>query len=673
MTDMLKHALDYVREGWAVFPCLPDDKRPACPHGHLEATINPDKIRAWWEENPNYNIGTVPASMSLVAVDYDTKHGKTVEELQAEMPAEPLEPRMVVTTPSGGEHHYYWSEEDIPSTVGKLAPNVDTRGADGYTLLPPSQVKGKPYTWVRRDKPSAFKNDLREHIKRVHRKSKKDADRDTWIIPADMPEHIEEAILYLHDKHPDPRYRCRPAIETQGGDETTYATACMMVSFGISEDLAFELMLEHYNERCIPTWDPEDLHVKVANAYEHHGSQFGNITKAYRVKKAEMRRQGLFLPHEKPEELAPETGALYKTKAIPSFRITTRDRADHIPDPQYLVPNILHKDTTAILAGQWGSYKTFVALDLLCHVAAPDTAQKLHWSVEDPGPVCLIAGEGRSGLKKRLTAWEDYHNTRIPDKDLIIVDPALHVTNPHEAIDELIGYLMLLNPRGYSLTVIDTLTLLTLGMNENASETAGAALLLLNLLRTELKTTVLALAHTAKMTDHKQAITTRGSGVIEASADTVLTLQAHNQHATLATTKQKDGPVSDPISLRLLSHQDSLVPIITESRDAHTSPPTPKVDFKANHEKATRLKMIEDAALKILRRTPTSAEGYTTSGLAKTVLKEVGQSNLGIELRTVQSYLGELGLNDLSPLSNAFTPSKGNGAGDKWSHIGGLR
>jgi hypothetical protein len=54
---MLEHALKYASLGWAVFPCRPNDKVPATPHGCLDATTDPDQIRAWWSEAPNCNIG----------------------------------------------------------------------------------------------------------------------------------------------------------------------------------------------------------------------------------------------------------------------------------------------------------------------------------------------------------------------------------------------------------------------------------------------------------------------------------------------------------------------------------------------------------------------------------------------------------------------------------------
>ena len=45
-TLFLNAALAYAAAGIAVFPCLPNDKRPACEHGHLDATTDATLIAA---------------------------------------------------------------------------------------------------------------------------------------------------------------------------------------------------------------------------------------------------------------------------------------------------------------------------------------------------------------------------------------------------------------------------------------------------------------------------------------------------------------------------------------------------------------------------------------------------------------------------------------------------
>src|SRR5262249_45828999 len=74
---MLDAALDLARRGFHLFPLAPRSKAPTRGgHGALDATRDAARIRAWWGERPDANIGlaTGPAS-GLYVVDIDPAHG----------------------------------------------------------------------------------------------------------------------------------------------------------------------------------------------------------------------------------------------------------------------------------------------------------------------------------------------------------------------------------------------------------------------------------------------------------------------------------------------------------------------------------------------------------------------------------------------------------------------
>jgi hypothetical protein len=57
-----------------------------------------------------------------------------------------------------------------------------------------------------------------------------------------------------------------PAISGQAGHNATWAVACALVrKFGLSESQAMPYM-EHYNERCQPSWTTRELRHKLASA-----------------------------------------------------------------------------------------------------------------------------------------------------------------------------------------------------------------------------------------------------------------------------------------------------------------------------------------------------------------------------------------------------------------------
>ena len=70
--EFLTAALGYLDNGFYVFPLKPKSKEPLTPGGFKDASNDPDKIRAWWRQYPNANIGIATGEISgLMVVDVD--------------------------------------------------------------------------------------------------------------------------------------------------------------------------------------------------------------------------------------------------------------------------------------------------------------------------------------------------------------------------------------------------------------------------------------------------------------------------------------------------------------------------------------------------------------------------------------------------------------------------
>lgn len=137
-------AQELAAAGVPVFPCAPGGKRPLTEHGFHDATIDFERITAWWHEHPEANLA-VPtgAASGLVVVDVDV-HGP-VDGYRAFERAHGAGLvsgwQLLVATPSGGMHAYY------PAGAGKeqrswqaARAGIDFRGDGGYILVPPSTV-----------------------------------------------------------------------------------------------------------------------------------------------------------------------------------------------------------------------------------------------------------------------------------------------------------------------------------------------------------------------------------------------------------------------------------------------------------------------------------------------------------------------------------------------------
>ncbi|QFZ20155.1 bifunctional DNA primase/polymerase [Saccharothrix syringae] len=150
-----REALDAAARGWPVFPLRPHEKVPALRGWDHEATTDRDRVRAWWARRP-WNIGISCGAAGLLVVDLDLPHGREAFARRAwQHGAEDPRDTYTVATAGGGEHRYFVAPEvPLGNTVGRIAPQVDTRGVGGYVVAAGSRV-GRGRYRVLRDLPVA--------------------------------------------------------------------------------------------------------------------------------------------------------------------------------------------------------------------------------------------------------------------------------------------------------------------------------------------------------------------------------------------------------------------------------------------------------------------------------------------------------------------------------------
>ena len=138
-------ALALAEADYLVFPCRPFSKAPATENGFHDATVDPEQIRTWFDNDRSLNLavacGLQPNGINLLAVDIDPKNGglETWKALTDEHGV-PMSPRH--ETPSGGFHLFF----DVPDGTGRTGPHtlgqgIDTRDGSGYVVVPPSRLR----------------------------------------------------------------------------------------------------------------------------------------------------------------------------------------------------------------------------------------------------------------------------------------------------------------------------------------------------------------------------------------------------------------------------------------------------------------------------------------------------------------------------------------------------
>ncbi len=514
---LLTAALAYAARGWHVFPCAAGLKVPAeGTNGWQSATTDPDRIAAWWAENPRYNVAIATGPSALAVLDVDPKGLEHWERIASEDPelAAAVEASPKVTTPRGGFHAYMAG--DIRSTASHMAPGIDTRGAGGYVLAPPSFVSddkargpyiGDPLAHVLGQVPAGMMARLAP--KEVERK---EAPLPPSEVQWDNPEAVSKARGMLEAK-----VRAGDvAIEGEGGDQKTYEVVCSILEMAITPTMTLELLGKVWNPHCQPPWDTAALETKIHNAW-----RYGQDTKGGKAERPMAEEHAHLIPEvkegrERAAEIRQQLGRFAPALWLDGWR--------DVPDYEWLVDKVFPKEGVGVLYGPPGTMKTFLALDLALAIA---TGYGPNWwkGFREPQPVVYMAGESPKAFrKKRMGAW--VASNPLPGLEQRGMKNFWGIPGvPSFTMDgfwSLFGELMHVEGVKPGLIVIDTLQRAMVGLNENHVQDMVSAIARLEKLAREFDCFILVLHHVSKGPGDRT--TMRGSSSLEASVDTLFEL-----------------------------------------------------------------------------------------------------------------------------------------------------
>ncbi len=333
----LQAALDWAARGFAVFPLVSNGKEPAFEGEtwYETATTDPDTIRAMWTDpvlgsERDYNIGV--DCTNYVVVDVDVKKGKDGHNQYMQLGGS--YETLVVRTPTGGFHCYF---EGPDSANAPIAADVDIRSHHGYVVAPGSTIDGLAYEVVTDMPPQWVPFSVERLLRAPYERRTHD------VAAIDSEASIQAGIRFLETTP--------VAIEGQRGDETTFITAARLVrEFALSVDTAFVLLRDHWNERCMPPWQLDELLQKVENAAQYGTADLGRLDPSV-----------LFSAVSVP---APPT--VFEQRSL-----TWGNALDpvSIPPRPWMIDRILmlHEQTLIIAPGSAG--KSSVSLAIVAHLA----------------------------------------------------------------------------------------------------------------------------------------------------------------------------------------------------------------------------------------------------------------------------------------------------------------
>lgn len=513
----LAAALAYAARGWHVLPCLPRLKVPATSNGLHDASLDPERIRAWWRLNPNYNVAIATGPSNLFVVDIDPGGEGSWEDMLACDPAL-ASVATHVRTPRGGSHIYMVGEG--PTTASKIAQGIDTRGAGGYVLAPPSYVDdGK-------SKGHYTGNPETAALPPVHAPLLAGLGQSA---PVDMPRVPEKERQW---DAPETLIRAKAwlsglvlagdvAVEGAGGDAYTFEVCCKLLEMAVTPDTAFELLSDLWNPHCSPPWSDDELKTKIGNAWK-----YGQETKGAKAEWPIEETFKHFIEAPVSEEPEPDYSGDADLIKLLGERYTPMYIEDAIAawkEPEWLLPGIMTTTGIGLLYGPARSLKTFLALDLAASLA---TGHGPNWWQEgdrEPRDVIYLAGESPHGLvHKRYSAWMARHMLPgLRQRSRLVVVQSVPPIEMWDYWRGLVAWIRRekLKP---ALFVIDTMTrAMTGNLDNNSDRDVTKVTSKMEWLSRELGCFVMGLHHTGK--DVERGI--RGSQAWEGNTDMLLGIE----------------------------------------------------------------------------------------------------------------------------------------------------
>lgn len=357
----------------------------------------------------------------------------------------------------------------------------------------------------------------------------------------DADEAVARAIAFLHH-HP-------VAVEGQGGDHHTFRTICRIRDFGVPQDRAPEALAD-WNARCEPPWAPEELGVKVDNAYHYAQDAAGKLT---------------------PEALGFEIAANGDTSAErvvggddqPQIG-TVRELGhpadislDEILRSEYLIKGMLERQSNAVLFGQWNVGKTFVVLDMAACIA---TGTPWFGKRVRQARVLYLGYEGLRALRKRIKALRDKYpglkDHQTPFRYAGLTFP-LTTTEGRQEVGAIIRKFAGLHDGPPDLIIIDPLAN-ALGGDDSDAGLMGILNQFVALLIKEKGCTVLRVHHSG----HGNQDRARGHSSLPAGLDTEIRVTEQE----ISATKQRDdvrGRLGFKLEVISLGMDDDGDPITT--------------------------------------------------------------------------------------------------------------
>ena len=485
-----------------------EKKKPVEDWQNLPASNLPTKAKNWG----------ITLSRAYLVIDVDIKNGKKGKESWDRMQTllkRPLTNAVyTVQTPSGGLHIWF----NLPSNFkvrknNPAFPDIDFLSKGAYVVGPGTYFKNSKYPYPYKVIQGEFDPEWDFHLdisvpplpeewysivgqfESQHSRELESKAFDFWDAP-----HVIQAFS-------QELKTCKPAIEYQNGNIMTYETALMGRDYGLHEDTTLGLMLKHYNPRCQPPWQEDEMAEIVRNAYQYATGQIGKENYLNYLDDME---------DEEPIGQDNSTIMNTNTSSTNTLSLIPHKRASDIkPKPiDWLWEGRIARGKLTILAGHPGLGKSQITANFAATVSNadvwPDQTKIKNW-----GRVVFLSSEDEPDdtiVPRLMAAGANLEKIEF----LSNLIPKHGSVNLRDHTQELECTLAQID--NVALLVIDPIMAYLGGIDSHKNADVRALLVPLSEMASRLKVAILAVSHLNKTKGGEAMMRITGSGAFIAAA-----------------------------------------------------------------------------------------------------------------------------------------------------------
>ena len=401
---MLDAALQYVGRGWQIFPARFQGKEKksykSARHSNGRAwgkTANSSEVRRDFVKWPRAAIGIATgADSKFFVVEIDTVEGHgingaaSLQVLEAKHGA--LPETLMAESPTGSQHRYFNHPGGIKIKSCSLGPGIDVKGDGGMVIAPPSMRPGKgEYRWLNNATIVDAPNWLLTLVTARETTQQPSPNKN---LEADIDEVIEALAVVPNND----------GVDRDRWVDVGLATFAATKGEGFDVWNAWSRRYEEYNENnTVAAWKSFKPTSIGAGTLFHLAKQawpgYRDDPHAAPTVRAFADAVWGNSSNRKVEQPAPEQKSRPPTTAANDDPLIFHGDADY-ESPRWLIHERIPETGVGLLAGQFGMFKTFHAIDLIGAIVAEH--DWLGRPVCRRGGVLFIAAEGAYDLPRRL-------------------------------------------------------------------------------------------------------------------------------------------------------------------------------------------------------------------------------------------------------------------------------